>query len=92
MLCDVCEKMFTGSYKDKTEWSPHQPHHNTVHDLYQASLRGCFICDRLWSKLFEQYWKEYEAFESRTNEELAMIILDEVHADMKAPVPSTHWV
>lgn len=37
------------------EISYRREHHHHVQDIYQAARQGCFICDRLWQKVFWRY-------------------------------------
>src|ERR1700712_1492867 len=81
MLCLRCKDVFRGSFQQY----PYQDHHNTVADLHKAAQEGCWICDKIWKKLFEEYWKHCTYQDNLTIQEKSKALVEDLTANPANP-------
>jgi len=62
MLCEACQKLFKGSLGTGAQYYPnsinyYRDHHQSIRQLHDAVLQGCFICDILFQDISRKWMR-----------------------------------
>ena len=53
MLCDICQKIFTGSFYGASDLANWRVHHESNDSLRRSAQSGCYICGQLCANSIE---------------------------------------